>query len=147
MPFFEDRSRGELRQMYIDAWQRHVQKLPLEPLQAQIVAIIELHPEYHALLADPEATLKDFPPELGETNPFLHLAMHMAVRDQTSTDRPAGIQRALESIARLVGSRHDAEHAVMECLAESIWESQRHGLPPNEHQYMACVRRRARGKR
>ena len=40
-------------------------------------------------------------------------------------------------------SLHDAHHETMECLGEMIWQSQRSGLPPDGHQYLDCVRRRA----
>jgi hypothetical protein len=146
MPFYEDQNRAQLRQMYIEAWQRHRDKLPLEPVQAQIASVIELHPEFHALLADPEAPNRDFPPELGQTNPFLHLGMHIAVREQIATDRPAGIKAAFEVLLRRAADAHDAEHHVAECLGECLWEAQRAGRPPDEQNYLSRVRRRARGK-
>jgi hypothetical protein len=144
MPFFENQSRDELRQMYVDAWERRRAGLPLEPLQAQIAAIIELHPEYQPLLDDPAALAREYTPEKDETNPFLHLAMHLAVRDQLATDRPAGIKRAFNAIAKRTGSTHTAEHQLAECLIEVMWEAQRSGLPPDEQEYSARLARLAR---
>ncbi len=139
MPFFHDQSRDQLRQMYFDAWQRRRDGLPLEPLQAQIADVIELHPEYHAALANPDVLARDFTPQQGQTNPFLHMGLHLAVRDQLATDRPRGIRQALEAIAAHSGSLHDAEHRVIDCLAETLWEAQRAGLPPDEQAYLARV--------
>jgi hypothetical protein len=141
MPFFEDQSRDQLRQMYRDAWQRHRGGLPLEPLQMQIAAVIELHPEYHAALEQPHILERDFSPHQGQSNPFLHMGLHLAVRDQLATDRPAGIRSAFEALAARAASPHDAEHQVIECLAETLWEAQRAGLPPDEQAYLARVRR------
>jgi hypothetical protein len=146
MPFFHDQSRDQLRQMYVDAWRKHRERIPMEPLEAQIADIIELHPEYQAALEDPDRILdRDYSPEGGQSNPFLHMGLHLAVRDQIGTDRPPGIRQSFIDLARKVGSEHDAEHQMIECLAEALWESQRTGRPPDEQAYLERVRGLARG--
>jgi len=116
----------------------------MEPLEAQIIDVIMEHPEYYPLFNDPETALtKDFAPESGHTNPFLHMAMHLAVRDQVATDRPAGIRAAFETLCRR-RKQHDAEHAVAEHLAELIWQAQRSGLPPDEQVYLRRVQKLVR---
>jgi len=141
MPFFHDQSRDQLRQMYIEAWRKHRERIPMEPIEAQIAAVIELHPEYQAALADPDRLLdRDYSPEGGQSNPFLHMGLHLAVRDQIATDRPVGIRQAYISISRRLGSEHDAEHLMIEFLAEALWEAQRSGLPPDEQRYLERVR-------
>jgi hypothetical protein len=141
MPFFENQSRTDLRSMYLAAWRKHCASLPMEPLEAQIIDVITEHPEYYSLLNDPDTALaKDFTPESGQSNPFLHMAMHLAVRDQVATDRPAGIRVAFETLVRRRG-KHDAEHAVAEHLAEMIWQTQRSGLPPDEQVYLRRVQK------
>ncbi len=141
MPFFAHQSREQLRQMYIDAWQKHGNRQPLEPLQAQIADVITLHPEYQALLSDPQrAIAADWQPEAGATNPFLHMGLHLAVRDQVATDRPAGIRSALQTLSSKLASTHDAEHCLIECLAEALWNAQCSGLPPDEIAYLDKVR-------
>jgi hypothetical protein len=141
MPFYENQSRDQLRQMYFDAWQRRRGGLPLEPLQAQIADVIELHPEYHAALANDAALAHDYTPDQGQANPFLHMGLHLAVRDQLATDRPAGIKSLFQAVASRAGSGHTAEHQLIECLAESLWEAQRAGLPPDEQAYLQRVAR------
>ena len=140
MPLFQDQTRDQLRQMYREAWQRRQAGLPLEPLQMQIADVIELHPEYHAVL-EPTAVEPDFSAHQGQSNPFLHMGLHLAVRDQVALDRPAGIRQAFEAVAAQVASLHDAEHQLIECLAETLWEAQRAGLPPDEQVYVTRVRR------
>lgn len=130
--------------MYLDAWQRHREGLPLEPLQAQIADVIELHPEYHPAVENPEDLARDYTPEQAQSNPFLHMGLHLAIRDQLATDRPAGIKTAFEAIARRAGSTHAAEHQLIECLAQTLWEAQRAGLPPDEQAYLARAARLAR---
>lgn len=145
MPFFHDQSRDQLRRMYIDAWRKHRAGLPLEPLEAQIADVIELHPEYHAVLEDPERVLdRDYTPEGGDSNPFLHMGLHLAVRDQIGTDRPLGIRQAFAQLAHKLGAEHDAEHLLMECLAETLWEAQRSGRAPDEQSYLERVYRLVR---
>jgi hypothetical protein len=144
MPFFENQSRSDLRGMYLEAWRKHLAALPMEPLEAQIADVISEHPEYHSLLNDPESALaKDFTPEGGQSNPFLHMAMHLAVRDQIATNRPAGIRAAFEKLL-MRRARLEAEHAIAEHLAEMIWQSQRSGLPPDEMVYLRRVQKLVR---
>jgi hypothetical protein len=145
MPFFHDQSRDQLRQMYIDAWRKHRERRPMEPLEAQIAAVIELHPEYHPALEDPAAVLdRDYSPEGGQSNPFLHMGLHLAVRDQIGTDRPPGVRQAFVDLAHRLGSEHEAEHQMIERLAEALWEAQRSGRPPDEQAYLERVRRLAK---
>lgn len=126
--------------MYIDAWQKHRNHQPMQPVEAQIADVIEWHPEYHALFADAERALdKDWLPEGGASNPFLHMGLHLAVRDQIATDRPAGIRSAHQTLLTRL-SAHDAEHLIVECLAEALWNAQRSGLPPDENAYLAKIR-------
>jgi hypothetical protein len=143
MPFFENQSRSDLRGRFLDAWRKHSAGLPLEPLEAQIVAVIIEHPEYHALLNDADAALaRDFAPE-GGSNPFLHMAMHLAVRDQIATDRPSGIR---DVYAKLIRRRDklNAEHTIAEHLADMIWQAQRSGLPPDDQVYLRRLQKLVR---
>jgi hypothetical protein len=69
------------------------------------------------------------------------MGLHLAVRDQIATDRPAGIRKAFQSVAARLGSEHEAEHRIIECLAEAMWEAQRSGRPPDEAAYLQRVLR------
>jgi hypothetical protein len=144
MPFFANQSRSDLRGMYFEAWRKHRAGLPIEPLEAQIVDVIIEHPEYQSLLSDRDSALvKDFTPEGGQGNPFLHMAMHLAVRDQLATDRPAGIR---DVFAKLIRRRDklSAEHAIAEHLADMIWQAQRSGLAPDEQVYLRRIQKLVR---
>jgi hypothetical protein len=142
MPFFDNQSRDELRRVYVEAWRKRRAGLPSEPLEAQVADVIALHPEYHAALERGEdAHARDYTPEGGQSNPFLHMGLHLAVRDQIATDRPAGLRKAFESLAQRIGSAHDAEHRIIECLAEAMWDAQRSGRPPDEAAYLQRVLR------
>lgn len=145
MPIFDTQSRDQLRQMYIDAWRKHREGIPMEPLEAQVADVIALHPEYQAALERPETVLdRDYKPEGGQSNPFLHMGLHLAVRDQIATNRPPGIRQAYEALARRLGSEHDAEHQIIECLAEALWEAQRAQRLPDEQAYLERVKSLAR---
>lgn len=148
MPFFHDQDRAGLRRLYTEAWRKRRESLPLEPLEHQIAAVIEQHPEYQALLQDAEEAVSgDFTPEGGRTNPFLHMGLHLAVRDQVATDRPAGIAALHVELSRRLGSTHEAEHRMIERLAEALWRSQRTGLPPDELAYLDSLRTLAAARR
>ena len=135
-------NRDEIRRAYCAAWDKHRQGLALEALEQQIVAVIALHPEYHTLLGDPDAALsRDYTPEMGQTNPFLHMGMHLAIREQLATDRPAGIVAAFGVLMARVQDTHAAEHDMMECLGEALWQSQRNGQAPDEARYLECLQK------
>ena len=142
MPFFDNQSRDELRRVYVEAWRKRRAGLPGEPLEAQVADVIELHPEYHAILEPSGGVLeRDYTPEGGQSNPFLHMGLHLAVRDQVATDRPVGMRKAFAALAQRTGSAHEAEHRIIECLAEAMWEAQRSGRPPDEKAYLEAVLR------
>ena len=49
----------------------------------------------------PSASLdRDWAPKGGETNPFLHLSLHLAVAEQLAIDQPAGIVAAVRPPVR-----------------------------------------------
>ena len=133
-------SRDEIRQVYLKVWQKMQNQSLLEPLEAIIADVIKLHPEYHSMLEEGEAAKqKDFSPEDGQTNPFLHMGMHITLREQAGGDRPAGI---LDIYTKLVQQKgiHETEHAMMECLGQTLWNAQRHDAMPDENAYLACLR-------
>jgi hypothetical protein len=136
-------SRDQARQFLMEAWRKHRDKLPVTPLEAMAVDIAALHPEYHAVLEDPEALDRDFPPEAGGINPFLHLSLHLAIEEQLSIDQPPGLRVAFEACAARHGERHAALHDVLECLGETIWTAQRANAPLDGAAYVRCVRKRA----
>jgi hypothetical protein len=132
--------RNQLRQAYLQAWQKFQQGQPMQPLERQIAEVVKEHPEYHKRLAD---THGDYLPEAGDTNPFLHMGMHLALREQLATSRPAGIVECYRALSDQHGSSHQAEHDMMECLGEALWTAQRQGGLPDEDAYLACLRARA----
>jgi hypothetical protein len=134
--FFANAGRDELRRGYVEAWQRQRDGLPLTPLQAQIAAVVALHPEYHALLESRDAQAGDYSVEAGRTNPFLHMGLHLALREQVGTRRPPGIEVVHQRLARTLGGIHQAEHRMIEVLAETLWEAQRAGRAPDEQRYL-----------
>ena len=140
MSFLAGESRHALRRRYLEAWRKFSRQLPHEPLERQIAAVIADHPEYLPWLdSGEEALAAEFPPAGGRENPFLHMGMHLAIRDQVATDRPPGIARIHRELARRLGSAHAAEHAMHEPLAQTLWEAQRHRLLPDERRYFELL--------
>ena len=142
MSLFSGESRSQMRRRYLEAWRKFSAREPLEPFEAQLAAVIAEHPEYIGWLESGEAALSaEFTPEHGRENPFLHMGLHLAIREQVATDRPAGIARVHRELRQRVGSAHAAEHAMMEALAETLWEAQRAAGAPDEQQYLERLRR------
>lgn len=137
-------SRDEARRFFFETWGKYSRGETLSGLEQTALHAILLHPEYHALLSDAERNLEsDFTPEHGQMNPFLHLSLHLAIEEQLSIDQPRGIRERYEVLATRLGSEHDAKHAVLECLGETIWQAQRTGTPLDENAYLECLSRRA----
>jgi len=121
--------------MYIDAWRKSSAGEILSPLEAQIAAVIEDHPEYQPMLTT-ESIDKSYSPESGHTNPFLHMGLHLAIREQVATNRPTGIKTLFEELRARLGDNHAAEHLVLERLAETLWEAQSNNTMPDEAVYL-----------
>ena len=137
-------SRDEVRRFFCETWRKSRERLALEPIEVMAAEMIVAHPEYHALLEKPEAALEqEFSPESGNTNPFLHLSLHLSIAEQLSIDQPPGIRAAFEAIFRRCGDAHDAQHAILDCLGEAIWTAQRHGKPLDAIAYLSAIRRKA----
>lgn len=138
--FIQDRE--QLRKIFIESWRKFRANERLEPLEQLIVQTIHAHPEYHALFDRPDRLLdKDYTPEMGQSNPFLHLGLHIAVQEHVATDRPAGIRALYQRLAARLDDTHAADHRIAECMAEAIWTAQRAGTAPDEERYLTCVRK------
>ena len=141
MPFFAGQDRDQMRRMYLEAWRKFSTKAPLEPLEAQLAAVIAEHPEYIDWLeAGDRAVAAEFTPAGGRENPFLHMGLHLAIREQVATNRPAGITEVHKKLTARLGGPHEAEHAMLEKLAETLWEAQRAGRVPDEQLYLERLR-------
>jgi hypothetical protein len=137
-------SQSEVRSFFVEAARKLGDRLPLTPLEALAADWIAAHPEYAADLVDADvARAARYPAEAGRENPFLHLSMHLSISEQVSIDQPAGIRQAVDLLTARLGSTHAAQHEVMECLGQMLWESQQQGRPPDGDSYVDCVRRRA----
>jgi hypothetical protein len=141
MPAFDSNTRDELRRSYTEAWRKHLARAPLTPLEAMITDVVAVHPEYHAIVADANAAVAFEQRAAADTeNPFLHMGLHLAVRDQVSIDRPPGVRELHRLLQARYGDLHRAEHALMEALGETLWQAQRAGRPPDESHYLALAR-------
>ncbi len=136
-------SRDQVRQFFIDAWRKHRAREVVSPLEDAAIRLVMLHPEYHGLLEESETALaREWTPESGEANPFLHLSLHLAVEEQLGIDQPAGLRAAFEARLARHGERHAALHDVLECLGETMWRAQKSQSPPDGEAYIECVRRK-----
>ena len=121
--------------MYADAWHKHCEKLPMSPLEIQIANVVEFHPEYHSDITSADID-RDYTPDGGRTNPFLHMGLHLSIHEQVSTNRPAGIAKIHTALTTKFGDPHVAEHQMIECLAETLWEAQTANSAPDEQKYL-----------
>ena len=137
-----DPSRDQARQFFLDAWLKYRNRDVLTQLETLAADLVAHHPEYQPLLEDADAVHKDFSPEDGQINPFLHLSLHLAIEEQLSINQPPGIRDAFEQCQARHGDRHAALHDVLECLGETLWRAQRDKAPLDGRAYVDCVRKR-----
>jgi hypothetical protein len=130
-------SREEVREMFFATWRKYRAGEPLAGIETLALEAVLLHPEYHAMLESPERYReRDY---LDESNPFLHLSLHLALLEQLSIDQPPGIAGLFGKLEMIKGDRHAALHAALDCLAETVWRAQRDGLPPDARAYLECL--------
>ena|SRR5215211_1754072 len=135
-------TRDESRRFFVDAWRKYRAGVPIEGLEKTAVTLVALHPGYHAILETPARHLeRDYTPESGNVNPFLHLSLHLAVAEQLAIDQPTGIRAHFERLRVSRADDHAALHALLECLGETLWQAQRLNAPPDEHVYLGCLER------
>ena len=135
-------SRDEARNFLCESWRKRRAGELLTPLEDLAARLVAKHPEYFAVLENPRQHLdKDYLPEQGATNPFLHLMMHLTIEEQISIDQPAGIRAHFTRLTQKLESEHEAQHRMMECLSEMIWQAQRNRTQPDEAVYFACLMR------
>ena len=138
-------SRDQARDFFFETWRKYRAQEPLAGLEAVVLQVMLAHPEYHAALEDPGRFRdRNYSPELGEPNPFLHMSMHLAIEEQLSIDQPSGIASSFAALAAKHGDRHEAMHDTIECLGEMVWRSQRDRAPPDAAAYLECLKERAR---
>lgn len=135
-------TRDQARQFLFDTWRKRRAGELLTPLEDLAAQLMEKHPEYHEQFSDPERYQgKDYLPEAGATNPFLHVMMHLTIEEQLSIGQPHGIRVQFERLTQKYASEHEAQHAMMECLAEMILQAQRTQSPPDARIYLDCLAR------
>jgi hypothetical protein len=136
-------SQQDVRRFLCATYKKQQAKEILSPLEAIASDWIEQHPEYAKVLSDIEVAINaDYSVEGGQTNPFLHLSMHLTIAEQVKVDQPRGVKMAFELLNRKHNSIHEAHHIMMECLGEMIWNSQRQGLPPDGQAYVESLKKR-----
>ena len=140
-----DPSREQVREMFFATWRKYRAGEPLAGIETLALEVIVQHPEYHSLLSQPERYReKDY---TDESNPFLHMSLHLALAEQRSIDQPPGIAARLQALVERHGDRHEATHQAIECLAEVMWRAQRDRLPPDTQAYLSCLDRRSTAPR
>lgn len=132
--------RARLRDVFFQAWRRHRAGQPVGGIERMVVDVALRHPEYQRLLEDPAAHVdRDFDPAFGQTNPFLHLGMHIAIEEQLSIDQPRGVRAHYDRLRLRLADEHAAQHVMMECLGEMLWQAQSTGADPSEAVYLECL--------
>jgi hypothetical protein len=134
---FYTQDRTQQRQFLANAWQKFLDKEVLDPLETQLTQVIEMHPEYHALINNIEL---NYFPEQGEVNPFLHINLHLSLKEQLSINQPLGIQQYYQKILNKVKDPHEVEHRMMDCIAEMIFSSQKNNTPMDHQAYIRCLK-------
>jgi|SRR6185369_1233931 len=134
-------TREQVREMFFGAWRKYRAGEPLAGIETLALEAILMHPEYHGVVGQPERFReKDY---TDESNPFLHMSLHVALAEQLSIDQPPGVARLFDQLMLVKQDGHEAAHEAIECLAETVWRAQRHGKTPDASEYLDCLSRKA----
>lgn len=136
---FYTTERDRLRQFYVDTWHKARTGQPMDAMEQMVARVIDMHPEYHTMLTNAHHLGNEYKPEDGQTNPFLHMGMHLALQEQVTLDRPKGIRAVYEQLGERLKDVMATEHAMMDCLAETLWIAQRDQTEPDEQAYLLCL--------
>jgi hypothetical protein len=135
-------TRDQARQFLFESWRKRRANELLTPLEDLAAQLINKHPEYHALFTDAEIHLdKEYAPDGSVVNPFLHLMMHLTIEEQISIGQPQGIREQFMRLTQKYESEHEAQHAMMDCLGEMIWQAQRSKTAPDAAVYLSCLQK------
>lgn len=137
-------SRDEVRSFFFEAWRKFNAQQVLTDLEKIAVSVMHMHPEYHSLLNQPEQFQQQaYYPEMGETNPFLHMSLHLSILEQLSINQPIGIKAIYDKLNIQHQNEHDAQHAILECLGETIWQAQRNQTGLDAQHYLTLLQQKA----
>ena len=137
-----DPSREQARETFFATWRKYRAGEPLAGIETLALEVILLHPEYHGLLSQPgRYREKDY---TDESNPFLHMSLHLALEEQLSIDQPPGIIVTLKKLLQNKSEKHEVLHQAIECLAETMWRAQRDKAAPDAAAYLSCLGGKAR---
>jgi len=133
-------TRDQARQFLFDTWRKRRAGELLTPLEDLTAQLIDKHPEYHELFSDADRNEdKDYAPDCSVVNPFLHLMMHLTIEEQISIGQPHGIREQFARLTQKHESEHEAQHAMMDCLGEMIWQAQRNKTAADPAVYVSCL--------
>jgi len=133
-------SRDEVRDFFFNTWAKYNLQQPLSELEKIAISIIQMHPEYHNILYAPEKFKHQaYFPELGETNPFLHMSLHLSILEQISINQPTGIATIYANLKIKHQEEHLAQHDVLDCLGETIWLAQQNNAVLDTEHYLQLL--------
>ena len=133
-----NQDRKQQREFLAKAWQKYTNQQLLEPLEKELVSIIKIHPEYQKRINNIDS---EYFPEHGEVNPFLHINLHLSLREQLSIKQPAGIKEIYQKLLDIHKDPHQVEHLMMDCIAQMIFTSQKNNDPIDEDTYLDCLKK------
>ena len=128
---FYGQDRASMRQVFFDVWRRckHAPSA-LTALERQIAEVIQDHPEFHGFFCGQETWKEEDQQQL-----FMQLGLHLAVRDQIQLNKPRGVQQIFQQLCWRGYTSMDAEHQIMACLSQVMWEAQQQGRALSEQDY------------
>ena len=136
-------SRDQVREFFFNTWLKFKQNQMLEGIEKIGVQVMQMHPEYHVILDDSARYMhQQYFPEMGETNPFLHMSLHLSILEQISINQPVGIVNIHQQLLMQYQDAHDAQHQLLDCLAETIWQAQHHQQPLDADHYMQLMQQK-----
>lgn len=119
------------RQLFYNAWQRHLAGQPLSEFDHGIVEVLRCYPEYIRAMRPESIDVE------GGENPYLVLGAHMEVKEQIRLDRPAGIRSLIAQSSKGIDY---VESVMVELLVHTLKAAQLGNKPPDYKVYLSELR-------
>ena len=142
---FENMDRAQNRKLFHMLWERAQNDdfAGLDDEQRRIAEALKLHAdEYHNVFEFSDVVPdREFDPQKGEVNPFLHISIHAAVQAQLEAKDPIEVLQFYNAMRKKKCSHHDALHLILTILAPLMFRTMKSLMPFDNNRYLSLLKK------
>ncbi len=128
------------RARFVQIWEKAKGNFPLEGEEAFFAQVMLEHREHHPVFDMGEAAFKiDFSARR-ETNPFLHISLHVMAEQQIASRQPVETEEVFLALKAGGALRHDVIHKIGGALAQVLQDAFLKNKPIDEVDYLVRLK-------